>query len=233
VDLTSCRAACISIAALTAVFACTSGSHDHKRESGRDTPVSGAVKVSAVKVSIDAMTIQTGPVGHGRWKSEGTYVMVDAHNTGERDLMVTLGGVLQRDGGQEVSRLRPQSLRIPAGGVRMFALVDMENKAQPEATAARIDVKGAFVPDYPPPVVVSHGRVDMDEGRAVVQGYVENTAEREVAVVVIAGFYDGSGKPVSRPSTRYIIDGGQRRGAMFVGPKGSSRAYLFVGEYAY
>ena len=142
-------------------------------------------------------------------------------------------GHLVDDANSRVGALGTQALRVPSAGMRMFALVDAELSPRPAAVSAEIEVMGAIAPGYTPPVAITDGRVDMDFGKAVVQGYVVNTADRRVRVIVIAGFYDADRKPMKRRSTKLTIDGGEKRGVMLAGPPGSKSGYMFVGEYAY
>lgn len=186
-----------------------------------------------VEVLRDDILLTTGSVGEGKFEGVTTYALVDVRNTSERDLLVTLGGQLEDGAGNQVAELSAQSLRVPSGGMRMFSMVDSENRSRPEAKAAKVEVLGAIAPSYAPPVIVSDGRVDIDDGKAVAQGYVVNTAERRVAVIVIGGFYDADRKPLSQTSTKLTIDGGEKRGVMLAGPAGSKSGYLFIGEYAY
>jgi hypothetical protein len=122
------------------------------------------------------------------------------------------------------------SIRIPAGGSRLFALVDGEQRARPEATAARVEVLGAMPVEYAPPYQVTDGHVYGDQGRAVVAGNVVNTADRPGSAVIVAAFFDEAGRPMQRPSTVFKLDPHGKRGTQFVGPPGSKSAYLFIGE---
>ena len=186
-----------------------------------------------IDVVADKMLVKSGEVGHDQWKSDATYVLVEARNESDRDAEVTLGGALTAADGATVSPLRKESIRIPAGGSRLFALVDAEQLARPQATSARIDVLGAMPVDYAPPYVVTDGHVYSDQGRAVVAGNVINTAERPGTAVVVAAFFDGEGRPMQRPSTVFKLDAKGKRGTQFVGPPGSVSAYLFIGEVSY
>lgn len=179
------------------------------------------------------MQLTTGLVGVGKFESEATYALVDAINNADQDLMVTLAGVFRDASGAEVGRATRQSLRIPAGGRRTYALVDADAEVLPGATDVEVSVVGAMALDYSPPVVITEGHVYDDRGRAVVSGYVVNTADREAKAIVVAGFYDADGVPVKRPSTLFTLTGKGKRGVQFVGPEGSRSAYLFVGDVVY
>ena len=186
-----------------------------------------------VDVVTEKMLVKSGEVGHDQWKSDATYVLVEARNESDRDAEVTLGGALTAADGSALSALRKESIRIPAGGSRLFALVDGEQLARPEARSARIDVLGALPVEYAPPYQVTDGHVYSDQGRAVVAGNVINTADRPGSAVIVAAFFDADGKPMQRPSTVFKLDAHGKRGTQFVGPAGSKSAYLFIGEVNY
>lgn len=186
-----------------------------------------------IDVADDKLAIQTAEVGEEEFHTTTTYVLVDAANRSDRDLLVTLRGDLIDAGGAVVGTLRPQLLRIPGRAVRMFALVDSENRAVPSATSARIEVLEAIAPTYPSTVDIRDGHVYQDGDRLVVQGAVANTADRRVTTIVFWGFYDRDGRPVKQMSTKLSIDGGQQRGVQMVGPPGAARGYMFVGEYTH
>lgn len=186
-----------------------------------------------IDVVADKMLVRSGEVGHDQWKSDATYVLVEARNESDRDAEVTLGGALTAADGSALSALRKESIRIPAGGSRLFALVDGEQLARPEARSARIDVLGALPVEYAPPYQVTDGHVYSDQGRAVVAGNVINTADRPGSAVIVAAFFDADGKPMQRPSTVFKLDAHGKRGTQFVGPAGSKSAYLFIGEVNY
>lgn len=212
--------------ALAAAFLLLAGCSKHKGWQAQEVDHSYVAPGRAV--------LKTGSVGAGRFEVDATYVLVDAKNSASDDLMVTLEGDLLSESGDVVGSLRPQSLRVPGnGGVRMFALMDKGNRAVPGASRARIRVRGAMVLAYPASVIVTDGVVNLDEGRAVVRGFVENTARRNVAAIVIASFYDEAGQPMSRPSTKFDLDGQGKRGVQFVGPTGSRSASLYVGQTVY
>jgi len=186
-----------------------------------------------IDVEADRLAIKTGPVGHDKWKSEATYVLVEAKNTAERDLLVTLSADLVDADNKVVGKTRRESLRIPAGGSRLFALIDDKQTVRPAATGARVDVRGAENVSYPSSVVVTEGNVYFDQDRAVVAGYVTNNTGGEVRAIVLAAFFDDKGRPMQRPSTLFPLAGKGKRGAQLVGPPGSRAAYLFIGEVQY
>jgi hypothetical protein len=187
--------------------------------------------VDRSRIQVADAVLKTGPVGERRWRSEATYAMVEARNTTDGDVMVTLGGALV--GAGQRWPLRLESLRVPAGGSRLFALVDQGQVARPQATGAEIAVTGAVAVDYPPPFAITDGNVVLDQDRAVAAGYVVNTAERDGSAVVIGAFFDQAGAPLQRTSTVLPLSPGGKRGVRLVGPTGSRSAYLFVGEVDY
>src|SRR5215831_9815857 len=107
-------------------------------------------------------------VGEGKFEEQSMIVLVDAENTGKEGAYITLNGELADAGGSVVGELRAQSLWIPPGDERTFALVDRERKPRPTAAAARIHVRGASIPAVPPPAHVGELREVVDNGRIVV-----------------------------------------------------------------
>lgn len=187
-----------------------------------------------IHVDADRLAIKTGPVGHDQWKSEATYVLVEAKNTDQQDLLVTLSAELLDEGKKVVGKTRRESLRIPARGSRLFALVDDQQVARPSAAGARVDVRGAQIVSYPATVVVTDGQVRPDGARVEVAGYVlNNHPEREAKAIVMFAFFDEKGRPMWRPSTLFPLDPKGKRGASMVGPDGSRGAYMFIGEVQY
>ncbi len=181
----------------------------------------------------ELMTLHTGTVGSGEFESESTYVLVDASNPGNLELAVTLGGSLLDAEGKELGKLHRQSLRIPAGGTRTFALVDDTQSAHAAASGATIEVTSAVQLDYPEQITITDVNEHEDGGRIVVAGYVQNTVGRIGRALVFATFYNEEGKPMERPSTVFRLERKARRGVQFVGPPGSVRATLSVGDIVY
>jgi hypothetical protein len=185
-----------------------------------------------IVVAPERVSLQSGRVGAGRWETDATFVLAAARNSSDRDADVSLAGDLITADGTRYP-LHVESLRVPGGGERTFALVDKEQKARPDAVRAEVRVTGAMLPDYPPPVAVTDGAVHQDQGRAVVAGNVVNTAARECQVSVMAAFYDAAGVPLQRPFTVFKLGPNGKRGTQFVGPPGSVSAQLYVGEVNY
>lgn len=199
--------------------------HSPRRAAGDDT--------AAIHIEASTLTVEHGTVDVGKWKRKAAYALVDARNSSARDLAVTLSGALVDAGGHQVGALRHESLRIPAGGVRTFALVDKRAEDRPGATSARVRVIGAMPLHYQAPVQVTDGHVYRDGDRVVVAAKVVDTADRRVRVIVIAGFYDARGVPMKRPFTELVIDGHASYPVRFVGPHGSAKGYVFVGQTAF
>lgn len=188
---------------------------------------------SQIVVAGSKMTLQTGSVGEGKFKKTSTYVLVDAENPGEIDLSVTLAGQFLDKDGKVVGQMIRQALRIPAKGVRTFALVDENRSASTAATGATIEVTSAVQLDYAEQITITDLHEYNDGDRIVVKGYVKNTVERIGKAVVFATFYDAEGRPMKRPSTLFRLERLAQRGVQFVGPSGSVRATLSVGDIVY
>ncbi len=159
-----------------------------------------------------------------------TFVLVDVDNRDRRDAIVTLGGVLVDGDGQEVGRLAPSALRIPGGGRRTFALIDREKQARPTATDARLDVREVNYPSYPESVRITDGEVARNGGQVVASGTVENLTDTTAQAIIIAGFQDAAGKPLTRPFALYQLGPRAKKPALFVGPPGTATGYIFVGQ---
>lgn len=174
--------------------------------------------------------IRTDTVGLDQHARAATFALVDADNLGDRPATVTLGGVLVDADGHEVGHLRAETLWIPPRGRRTFALVDDADQPRPAAVAARIDVRGATRPRHEPPVAIEQGHVRKDGDRVVATAMVVNTSDRPCQAVVLAGFHDRDGAPMTRPFSVFPIGAGIERPARFVGPSGSTTGYIFVGK---
>ena len=186
-----------------------------------------------VVVETARMSLRTDGIGQGKWAAQASFVLVDAESRHGEDLMVTLGGTLVDAGGQVVGTLRPASLRIPAGGVRTFALVDGEQQVRAQAASARVEVLGAHVPAYPPTVVVTDGHQYRDGDRVVVTGRVQNAVDQPVRALVLGGFHDARGVPLTRPFVEMYLPGGASHPVELVGPPGSVSGYVFIGDLVY
>ena len=188
--------------------------------------------LDAVRVTSDAR-LRTDTVGDGQFASTATFVLVDAENSASEGAYVTLGGDLTASGGEVLGHLKPQSLWIPAGERRTFALVDTERVARPASASARIVIRGALVPDEPPKARIAEQHVFDDYGKTVVQANLVNDAERMGQIMVIASFHDADGRPMTRPFQMIEIDPKQTKPVQFVGPQGSKTGTIYVGDVIY
>lgn len=185
-----------------------------------------------VRLSTDRV-VKTGSVGEGKWETAATYLLVDAQNASERDLLVTLRGTLVDAAGADVAPLRAESLFIPRGGTRTFALVDDANQARPSATDAKVEVIGAMVPRWKPKVTLSQPNIFDDRGKVIIAANVTNDADRPGKVIVFAGFHDADGRPMARQFELLEMGAGITQVVRFVGPEGSRKGYLFLGDAVY
>lgn len=185
-----------------------------------------------IRVTNDAR-LRTDKIGDGDHTDTATFVLVEAENTAKEGAYVTLGGELTDEHGATVGTLRAQSLYIPSGEKRTFALTDKDRKPRPTAKGAKIRVRGARVPAMPPPARVEGIRAIKDGDKTVVQGVLKNEGKRGGDIMVIATFYDRDGKPMTRPFSMVWVPPNATQPVQFVGPPGSVRGTIFVGDLAY
>lgn len=188
--------------------------------------------LDAIRIASDAK-LRTDTVGDGKFSSTASFVLVDAENTAPDGANVTLGGDLTDATGAVVGQLKAQSLWIPGRERRMFALVDSERVPRPTASAAKIKLFGAVIPDDPPRARIEDTHVFDDHGKVVAQAYVVNAADRMVQAMVFGAFHDAHGQPMTRPFRLMTIAAHDRQVVQFVGPEGSTRGEIFVGELVY
>jgi hypothetical protein len=189
--------------------------------------------LDAIRVRWRDARMRTDTVGDGKFASTATFVLVDAENAAEQGAYVTLGGELTDGDGATLGLLKPQSLWIPPHALRTFALVDRERVARPAATSARITVSGALIPDTPPRAEISELHSFDDGGKVVVQAYLVNAADRRGQVMVVGAFHDDRDRPMTRPFQMIEIAARERRVVQFVGPAGSKKGTIFVGDTIY
>ncbi len=203
-------------------------------------------------IEVLGANMRTDTVGGGEFTDTATFVLVDARNTASEGAYVTLGGELVDAGGAKVSDLIVQSLWIPAGEIRTYALVDTERKARPTATKARAKVRGVSV--FPPPLARIEEMVTHDDhGQLVIGAYLVNDAPGDGLVMVVAVFHDAAGRPLTRPFNVVKMkgkqdpaipgdcpDAGEERlplvskcPVQFIGPPGAKRGTIFVGDTVY
>lgn len=187
---------------------------------------------SALEVRRDGATLVTGSVGSGKFEKTGTYVLVDVANPFSVAVIATLEGDLLDANGNKVGALNRDSLRIPTGAQRTFALVHHSGEV-PSAVSADIRVAHTQIAKYLPTIGMTDAHVYQDGDRVVVAANLHNNTDKETIVVVIAGFYDASGKIMRRPHTVLRIPSTVTHPARFVGPPGSKTGYLFLGEQIY
>ncbi len=187
---------------------------------------------SVLEVRRDASTLLSGSVGSGKFEQRGTYVLVDVANPLSVDVIATLEGDLLDAKGTKVGALNPDTLRIPTGAQRTFALVH-HSKEVPDAVSADIRVAHTQIAKYRPTMGMSDANVYQDGDRVVVAANLHNDTDKETIVVVLAGFYDASGKIMKRPHTVLRIPSTVTHPVRFVGPSGSKTGYLFLGEQIY
>lgn len=188
--------------------------------------------LDAIRISGDAR-MRTDTVGDGKFASTATFLLVDAENTSADGAYVTLGGELTDPAGAVAGELTSQSLWVPAHEARTFALVDRERAPRPSSTAARIKVRGAVIPDEPPRVHIDDLHAYDDRGKIVVRAYLVNTADRPGQMMVIGSFHDAHDQPMTRPFQMIELSAHDQRVVQFVGPEGSTRGTIFVGDAIY
>ncbi len=198
---------------------------------GRSKPARH-LDLDAIRISGDAR-MRTDVVGDGKFASTATFVLVDAENTSADGAYVTLGGELGDRTGTTVGVLKPQSLWIPGHDSRTFALVDRERVARPTSTTARIKIHGAVIPDDPPRAQIAELHSFDDRGKTVVRAYLVNAADRPGQIMVVGSFHGADGQPMTRPFQMIWLAAHDRRVVQFVGPEGSTRGTIFVGDVVY
>ena len=189
------------------------------------------VNLDLIRIVGDAR-MRTDTVGDGRFASTSSFVLVDTENASETGAYVTLGGAFTDASGTALGPLKPQSLWIPAKETRTFALVDQKREPRPTATSAKLEVRGALIASPPRAQVVDFHSFD-DGGKSVVQATLVNEADRRGTIIVIASFHDKEGSPMTRPFTLYELNAKQRVNVQFVGPQGSVRGMIYVGDETY
>lgn len=180
---------------------------------------------------LPAPTLRTDTIGD-REQARATFVLADAENRTTADAVVTLRGTLRDAAGAVVGNLRPESLRIPPGGRRTFALVDDADAERPTAVRAELSARG-FVPADAPTVVLSEPNVFADDGKVMVAARVTNHADRPCTALVLAGFHDPQERPMTRPFRVLELAAGGSTVVRFVGPQGSAAGYVFLGDVVY
>lgn len=184
-------------------------------------------------IKVDHARLRTDVVGIGKWAEPSAYVLADAKNVAAEGAYVTLAGSLLDAEGKEISALRAQSIYIPGGERRTFALVDADRKPRPDAKGAKVFVRGANVPKVPPPAHVEQLHTFDDHGQLVLQAYVVNDTDRAGTLTVLASFHDADDLPIQRPFALVRLPALGRESVRFIGPKGAKAGNIYVGEVSY
>ena len=217
------RPALAALASLAALAALASGCQAARAP---------ALDPELVWVSSDAK-VRTDTVGEGTFASQATFVLVDAENRSPDPAMITLGGTFRDGAGAVIGTLNPESLWVPAGGRRLFALVDKERMARLDARGAEILVSGAVVSARPPIMRAVEQHSFDDFGKIVARAKLVNDADRPGRAMVMAAFYDGEGRPMARPFTLVPIEAKGILPLQLVGPPGSRSGSIFLGDIVY
>lgn len=184
-----------------------------------------------IQVTSDAR-LRTDTIGEGKWTELATFVLAEAVNTAKDGAYVTLAGDLVDEAGTVVGSFKPQSLYIPPGEVRTFALIDQQRKPRPTARGAKIFVRGAKL-GAPPPARIDGLRTVPDGDKIVAQAVLKNEAARGGNIMVFATFYAPDGRPMTRPWSLLWVEAKGELPVQFVGPPGSTRATIFLGDTVY
>ncbi len=176
--------------------------------------------------------MRTDTVGDGRFAETASFVLVDAANKSPTGAYVTLGGGFTDAEGKLVAPFKPQSLWIPANEERTFALIDQDRKPRPTATSMKLEVRGALISTPPRAKIVDQKTYD-DRGKVVVQATLVNDADRLGRIIVIASFHGKDGRPMTRPYQLVEIGAKKQQLVQFVGPEGSVRGAIYIGDETY
>jgi hypothetical protein len=189
------------------------------------------VNLDLIKIVGEAR-MRTDTVGEAQHASESSFVLVDAQNASQTGAYVTLGGAFTDASGAEIGPLKPQSLWIPPSETRTFALVDAQRVPRPTATSAKIEVRGALIASPPRAKIVDLHTFD-DDGKVVLQATLVNEADRIGRIIVIAAFHGKDGRPMTRPFNLVEIKAKGTQNLQFVGPPGSVRGQIYIGDETY
>lgn len=188
---------------------------------------------SAVHVATDRLHLRQVTVGlEERYRKVATVVMVDVRNKHDSDINVTLGGKLFDANNKPVGTLTKQSLRIPKGKTRLFALVDSESKQRKSAAGASVEVAGVHEVKSDEEILIDGVKIYKDQhvDRVILQASVKNGGKAVTRTLVLCAFYDKNNVPLSRPFSELRLKIGESKDVQFVGPEGSVRAEIYPGE---
>jgi hypothetical protein len=189
------------------------------------------VNLDLIKI-VGEPRMRTDQVGEGKMAETSSFVLVDAENTSDTGAYVTLGGAFRDAGGKDLGSLKPQSIWIPKHDSRTFALVDYGRKPRPDAVGATIEVRGALIASEPRAKIAELTTKD-DDGLVVARAQLVNDSDRIGRVLVLAAFHDKSGTPMTRPFSLVEIQPKSKQPLQFVGPPGSVRGTIYIGDESY
>jgi hypothetical protein len=160
----------------------------------------------------------------------GTWVYVEVENRTAEDRAVVVEGTFFA-GGKQLVTTASDSLRVPAGQRRVFALVS--NGPLPDATRAEVHVLKAPAVPYPDPFAIEDLRFEKVDGGTTAGAMVRNTLDAPSTATVVGVFYDAAGKVLSRPFVLMAFHGASGRPVLFQGPPGATRSFVFVATSTY
>lgn len=197
-----------------------------------EVPRAPALDPELISVS-PAVTMRTDTVGEGEHSATASFVLVEAENRATQAATVSLSGTFRDEHGAELGRLRAESLWMPAGGRRLFALVDRDRLPRPGARGAQIVVSGVRAATRPPIMRLEGERSHDDFGKIIVYGTLINDADRPGRAMVFGAFFDRTDQPMTRPFVIVPIAARSTLPVHLVGPPGSTRGMLFLGDLVY
>lgn len=178
-----------------------------------------------VRVKSEGLLLRSGAIGV-KEKVDASYVLVDVTNDTAEDRDVAVLGDLVDASGKEVEGLALDEMRVPAGGLRTFALV--ADRPVPEAVGAHLRVRSAS-PAIGQPSVIAQAHPFAKEAERTVQGAtIRSVVGRDGHVTLAATFRDDTGAILARPFVILELRGGTSRDFSFVGPVTATRADVFV-----
>ncbi|MBP6632847.1 MAG: hypothetical protein KBG28_29900 [Kofleriaceae bacterium] len=180
----------------------------------------------------DKAHLRTDVLGDPAAGQRSTFILVDADNRGSVDAYVTVDGEMAAADGRTWP-LVGERLFIPAGATRTFVLLDEAKAERPEATGAQVRALRALPAPRPLAMVVSDLHVFTDGDKMVAAATVTNTIDKPGQAMVLAPFHDRDGRPMARQHTLVKLGGGKQLNVRFVGPVGSTKADIVVGEILY
>ena len=182
------------------------------------------------KIRLGESRMRTDRIGD--FNETSTFVLVDAENTSDTGAYVTLAGNLTDATSASVATLKPTSIWIPAHESHTFALVDVDRKPHPNATSAKVEVRGALIA-APPQAKVTDLKSYDQSGLVALQANIVNDANRSGRILVFASFHDKEGRPMTRPFSLVEIPAKATQPVQFAGPPGSVRGTIYIGDETY